>query len=81
MYPQRRRWHVIVSGVVALAFSAGAAVPARAAEPAGQPAKAGAADPAAEIARLREEIERLKGIVPDAPEGRMIEFSPGATGR
>ena len=79
---------VALAGVVAF-------ISGRVAEPAQQ---AGSTDQAAEIRRLEDEIERLKGMVPDqlsgcyachqasekpflrprvpeAPEGRMIDFS------
>jgi len=59
------RWDVIVAGAIALAVSTGVAAPSDAAEPAGQSGAAGAADPVAEIAKFKDEIERLKAIVPD----------------
>lgn len=63
-----RSWQkavVIVTGAAGLAVGAGAAYVARGAEPSGQPGGTSAADQAAEVVRLKEEIERLKGLVPD----------------
>jgi hypothetical protein len=60
-----RRAIVIVTGAVALTASAGAAYTVHGAESSGQQGGTSAADQAAEIARLKEEIERLKGLVPD----------------
>lgn len=50
--------------VVLLAVGAGAAA-GHAAEPAGQAGGAGAGDQAAEIARLKDEVEQLKTMLPD----------------
>jgi len=51
--------------LVAVALLAGGAAPIGTAQPAGPPTTAAAGDQAAEVARLKDEIERLKGMVPD----------------
>ena len=51
--------------LVAVALLAGGAAPTGTAQPAGPPTTGGAADQAAEVARLKDEIEHLKGMVPD----------------
>lgn len=53
---------IVVLGMVALAVGVSVGFPGRTGEPAEQ---ATSADQAAEIARLKDEIERLKGMVPD----------------
>lgn len=57
-----KRGIVVVGAIVLAAVVEAAGLAGRIAEPAPQ---AGSADPAAEIARLKEEIEVLKGMVPD----------------
>jgi hypothetical protein len=54
--------HVMTVGVIALVAGVGAGLAHHVAEPAQQGVSA---DQAAEIARLKEEVERLKGMVPD----------------
>ena len=49
--------------LVALALVAGGPAPIGTAQPAGPPGTPG--DQTAEVARLKDEIERLKGMVPD----------------
>jgi hypothetical protein len=56
------RIRIVVAGVVALVVGVGAGLAHHMAEPAEQ---AGSADQAAELVRLKDEIERLKGMVPD----------------
>lgn len=58
----RSRIRVVAVGVIALVAGVGAGLAHRVAEPAEQE---GSANQAAEIARLKDEIERLKGMVPD----------------
>src|SRR2546427_13015736 len=58
----RSKAGVVLLGVVALAVGTAAGLASRVAEPA-EPAAT--ADQAAEIARLKDEIERLKGMLPD----------------
>jgi hypothetical protein len=58
----RSKMHVMTVGVLALVVGVGAGLAHRPAEPAQQEVSA---DQAAEIARLKEEVERLKGMVPD----------------
>lgn len=66
--------------VLLAAMLVGGAVTISAAQPTGAPTARAAGDQAAVVATLKEELERLKPYlrprVPDAPEGRMIEFSP-----
>ena len=56
------RIRVVAVSVIALVAGIGAGLAHRVAEPAEQ---GGSADQAAEIARLKDEVERLKGMVPD----------------
>jgi hypothetical protein len=58
-----REWMAIV--VVAAALTAGGVTPAVRAQSAAPPAPSAAGDQAADVARLKEEIERLKSLVPD----------------
>jgi len=58
----RSKTGVVVVGVVALIVGVAAGLAGRMVEPAEQ---TGSADQAAEIARLKDEIEHLKGMVPD----------------
>jgi len=58
-----REWMPIV--VVAAALTAGELTPAARAQSAATPAPSAAGDQAAEVARLKDEIERLKSLVPD----------------
>ena len=58
---------VVVLGMVVAVVGAAIGFAGQGAEPAGP---AGATDPAAEIARLRDEIEQLKGMVPRCMAGQ-----------
>lgn len=58
----RSKTGVVAAGVVALVVGVGAGLVHRVAEPAEQ---AGSAEQAAELVRLKDEVERLKGMVPD----------------
>ena len=58
-----REWMLIV--VVAAALTTGGVTPAVRAQSAAPPAPSAAGDRAADVARLKEEIERLKSLVPD----------------
>ncbi len=58
-----RKWVRVV--VVATALAAGGVTPAGRAQPAAPPPPGAAGDQAAEVARLKDEIERLKSLVPD----------------
>jgi hypothetical protein len=55
----------IAVGAAVLAVGAGPLLARREAAPSGQAAAEGSDEQAAEIARLKDEIERLKGLVPD----------------
>jgi hypothetical protein len=74
MRPRRRvgrgeqmltREYVLVFLVAAVLAAGGALVMTARAQPAAPPTPAIAGDQAAEVARLKDEIERLKGLVPD----------------
>ena len=65
----RSRTRVVAVGVIALVAGVSAGLARRVAEPA---ERDGSANQVAEIARRRDEIERLKGMVPDQSHGMKI---------